>query len=146
MKIFFSQKQYKTLLKVVETATWIAGVGTDYGAQSDDFKIFCNEAHEIAEHLKSFAKEMNASKLIDEESEEFNNMLDIVSNVMEEYENVVFYDNLIHKLIIRDCVKKYGKNYYKFSPEERMVKHLEFSKKYESAISEYGIDKIILSD
>ena len=142
MKINFTKKQYRQLLKCMEIAEWIATVGSDFGAQGKDFKEYYKEATELLRYVKSFSKEMQAEDLADEESDAYEDFIDNIAGIMQEYEEVVFYDKLVHKLTVRDCIKRYGDAYFEMDNIERMEKQLEFAEKYEDEIYENGVEKV----
>jgi hypothetical protein len=126
----------------MEIAEWIAAVGDDYGAQGKDFKEYHKEATELLNYVRSFAKEMQAGELADEESDAYDIFIDNIAEIMREYEEAVFYDKLVHKLAVRDCVKRYGNAYLEMDDMERMKKQLEFAEKYEDEIYENGVEKV----
>ncbi|HOO73416.1 MAG TPA: hypothetical protein PK926_16775 [Spirochaetota bacterium] len=142
MKLFFSKKQYQQLFKAIAVARWIAEVGTDYGAEGKEFKDYYTEIKEIADYIESFAGDMQMLKFVDDESDEYDQFMKDISDIMHEYEESIFYDKLVDKLCVRDCVKKYGNAFFDMDPVESMKKRLEFARKYEDEIYENGVKRL----
>jgi hypothetical protein len=142
MKDIFSSNQYKKLVKCLRISKWIAEVGNDYGAEGEEFEEFYKDIKEVISSIEAYAKEMGQAELTDENSDEYHLMMETSAEIMYEYEEASFYDKLVHKLIERDCIRKYGEDFFSKDPMQRLDMMMEFAKKYEDDIFENGVDNL----
>ena len=107
MKIFFTKKQYETLIKMAYLGSWLANACRT----GDDGDM---EIEEIEQYIYSFAKDFRLEDLL-EQSESgsiyptraFEENLD---TYIDEYNDENFWDELVHSLARRDFVEHYGKD------------------------------------
>lgn len=137
----FTREQFKSLLKLVSTATWVVNAFRDE---------IINEFEELEQYLYSLAQKGGLSNLIDYDedtnslipSEEFENE---IQEYLEEYNDEIFWQTLITRLAIRDLEREFGKDAVgRMGMEERIKKINPIFNKYAEEFSENGIENLEL--
>lgn len=144
MKILITKNQYRTLLRTLIIADWIAN---GYSEEDDD----CDkEMQELRDYIFSFYKEFGADGLLEKnpsdgaifESREFE---DECLSEVEKYDEHTFWEELVTKFSARDFLEKYGEEkIQKMEIGERISKMEPFIKKYEDEVFKKGITRFRL--
>ncbi len=145
MKIEFTREEYKCLLDMLYIAEWILNAHK----VEDDPRT---EAHgELEQKIYSYAKDMGFEDLIEyaadhgkhyptRKYEETGSPMKFI----EEFENEIFWEELISRLADRDLIRQVGgvENLSKLSFAERIEKTLPLEEKYSSEFEERGLDGV----
>lgn len=144
MKINFTKKEYRALLDIFEIAEWIMNAHK-IGVSSTETVYSALE-----QKIYSHAKEMGCEDLIHyadnlkkyfptrtfEETSSFRDIID-------EYDEETFGDELIVRLVERDFIDIVGKEKYgNMTLEEKLGKEELISNKYHDEFEKYGIDNL----
>jgi len=130
-----SQDQYKELLKLVYVGDWVI---------DEPENIVLND---LVQTIFAKAKDAGLDKIIDFDknaglylpSLEFD---EEVIDIIDDYEEECFWDQLIFRLADRDMQKKLGEKANKMSLEDKM-EHLDpLTKKYIKEFEEHGLDNV----
>jgi len=149
MKIRLTKKQYKNLLKLVYLGNWM--VNSIRSGNEGDKRI--KKYDEIEQYIFSFAKKAGLEKYIEFDKEfnqffptlEFEENTD-VSKYIQDYEEEVFWEELVLRLARRDFIRKYGRTaILKMNLEERIAKEYPFEKKYRKEIEKNGLKNLEIS-
>jgi len=140
MKIFFSKKQYESLVKLVYLGDWMA----NSCRTGDDRDL---EMEKVEQHIYSFAKDFGMENLFDQNergsiypTKDFEESLD---KYIDEYNDENFWEDLVHNLARRDFVEHFGKDAVSaMEISERFEKEDPFIQKYEDELCENGIQKL----
>lgn len=131
MQINFTKKQYETLLKLIEYGQWITSsqevVGEDYNEMEQYILSYAKEFH--FEGVR-FNKESQVYDLMAESKKE-------MDQVINEYEDMVFWDKLAYYLARRDFSKESSNKEY--SQEEVFQRLLELEDKYHIHFENHGL-------
>lgn len=138
MKIELSPKQYQTLLELVYLGNWmINSYRENTIAKYDD----------LEQQLFSMAKEFDLADLADDEGyptlkfEEETPVHDFTG----EYDDNLFWDELPHRLAVRDLHQKYSKTELKRLSDEQIYKELgDLTEKYTAVFDQSGLDTLTL--
>lgn len=145
MTLELTPAQYETLLKLVYLGEWMAnGIRVD---EERDERV-----HQAAQHFYSYADEAGSPSLVeyDKKYRQYfpTGALDEDQEVMrfrEEYDDEVFWDELIEKLSMRDFIGRYGEQRW-FSSGMNEASDLQgsFIKKYIDEFEANGIDNLFI--
>jgi hypothetical protein len=144
MKINITKKQYKTLIKLLHLGTWMAN------AHRTDDRI--EEFDELEQYILSFCKDFGMDDSVEyaEDLKMFfltGEFLDEsgVEELIDEYDNDTFWDELIYRMAERDLIEKYGKNTVrKMEFKERINKEQPFLDAYGTEFEENGLSNLRL--
>jgi hypothetical protein len=143
MKIDITKKEYRQLLDMVEIAEWV--LNSHSTGPSDQIREYSGVYQKILSHAKDMGCEnlITYDKTLDAyfataEYEESEHM-----RYIEEFEDDVFWEELPHRLAVRDLVQQFGeKEYAEMEFEERVSKLLELEAIYNNELEENGIDNL----
>lgn len=145
MEIKLTKNQYGNLMRLVYLGNWLVNA---FRMEHEIIKKY----NDIEQYIFSFAKEAGLNKYIEyiekygkffptrelEEDEE-------IMELIDEYENEIFWDELINRLALRDLINKYGEDTIeKMSFEDRIKKKSPFIDKYEREFEENGIKNFMI--
>ena len=143
MNISLTEKQYKSLLKLVMLGDWMANtIPGDSKSEDED----------VVQYLLSVAKDFGYENYtaLDEavkkyfHTEEFENDTNIL-DVISDYHEYALWEGLVFEFSQRDLIAKYGKEAVEaMSDEERIEKELPLIKKYEEEFREAGFENLVL--
>ena len=145
MEIKVTKKQYKDLMRLVYIGNWLVNA---FRMEHEHIKKY----NDIEQYIFSFAQEAGLKKYIEyvekygkffptRELEEDEEIIELI----DEYENEIFWDELINRSALRDLINKYGEDTIKkMSLEERIKKKSPFIEKYEREFEENGIKNLII--
>lgn len=147
MTIDLTPAQYETLIKLVYLGEWMAnGIR---GEEDRDERVF-----QATQHFYSYADEAGARSLIeyDKEYRQYfpTHALDedaAVVQFREEYDDEVFWDELIEKLAMRDFANQYGEQHW-FSSGEQGASDIQgvFIKKYIDEFEAHGVENLVIKE
>lgn len=130
-----SQDQYKELLKLVYVGDWIIDEPENIVLNDLVQAIFAKAGDAGLDKIIDFDK--NAGLYLP--SLEFD---EEVIDIIDDYEEECFWDQLIFRLADRDMQKKLGEKANKMSMEEKM-EHLDpLTEKYIKEFEEHGLDNV----
>lgn len=142
IEVKFTKEQFKSLLKLVSTATWITNAFREE---------IIEEFGELEQYLLSFAQKEGFANLV-EYDEETNTLLpsekleDEIQEYIEDYNDEIFWQTLVTKLAIRDLEREHGKSAVeKMELNERVKKINPFFNKYAEEFSENGIENLVIA-
>ena len=145
MKINFTKKQFETLIKTVYLGNWVAN-STRSGAKDDKF---VKEYQDFEQYIYSFAQQFDLGNLVEREDgdEKFFPTKELeegkVRNLIDYYDEEIFWEELINRLGERDFEREYGlENIKKMSFEERIKKDHHFFGKYYEEIGKNGLENL----
>lgn len=143
MKIEFTEKQYKALLKIVYLGSWMAS------STKEEPEM---EYENIEQYVLSFAKDFKMENFVGYDkklksyypTEEFEDNSDVVEQI-EAYNEYTVWEALVLALSRRDLIKKYGaKKAEQMSDEELLEKEYPLIQKYEEEFREHGFDNLVV--
>lgn len=143
MKIDFTKEQFSALLRIIYLGNWMANANRI----EDRIKKY----EEIENYIFSYAQQFGFDKYVDNEeadkgkfypTRKFEEKTD-VHKLHEEYDEEIFWDELIDRLGERDFYRHYSKEEIQnMTQDERFEKLYEFINKWADEISENGIEKL----
>lgn len=144
MKINFTKKQYQNLIKLVHLGTWMAN------AHRTDNII--EEFEELEQYILSYGRDFGMEDQIeyDEGLKRFFLTAEFLEDshledLIDEYNDETFWEELIFRLSERDMINKYGFESIKnMEPDEAFDKKLPFLNAYEEEFSENGLENLRL--
>lgn len=143
MKINFTKKQYENLLKLVYLGNWMINAIRS-GRKGDE--VF-EEYEKMVDYIYSFAKKFGLEKYVVFDKKfnqffptgEFEENTD-VNKFKDDYDEELFWEELIVRLARRDFIEKYGeKAIMKMDFDERIEKEYPFEKKYRDEFYKDGL-------
>lgn len=140
MKIFFTKKQYETLVKLAYLGGWIANAHK----AGDDVDT---EFEKLENYIYSFAEDFGMGDLfrqgedgITDPTREFEELLD---PFIDEYNDENFWETLVNRLARRDLIERYGKEAIsKMEIGELFEKEEPFEKKYDDEFYANGLKNL----
>lgn len=142
--IRLTKKQFENLVKLVNLGNWIVN---SYREEDTD-----DEFNELEEYIFSIAEDNGFDELVefDPHLDSYyptTQMEDENFEIIEEYNNEIFWDELVYRLARRDLVRELGeKNIEELDFEERMEKLLPLIEKYEIEFEKNGLDNFVLKN
>ncbi|MFK7808028.1 MAG: hypothetical protein AB8F74_09540 [Saprospiraceae bacterium] len=143
MQLNLSDKEFKTLLEITFYADAILNsIHEKKEFMSPDVLAFKQKIYDMADDskLSDWIDDANPDDLeLTSKKEEA-----LMDNLFR-YEEAVFWENLVDKLVERDMIKKYNLgNVKRMSTEELVEKEQEFRTKYYESFQRMGVKKLIL--
>lgn len=147
MKIHFTKKEYRLLIDMLSVSDWVMH---SYSSSDDErFK----EHEELRTKLYALSKEMCSTDIIEHdkstnsyyEGSEYEES--IHEQIIDPYEENVFWDLLIKKLSHRDLDKEFGKNKLADMTFEEKVEQMHLKEKpYVDAFDKNGLQDLKLME
>ncbi len=143
MKIDFTKKQFEVLLKLAYMGNWVANAHRT--GRENDKRI--EKYEEMQKYLLSFAKEFGLEKYVDIDNEEMYPSIELeedeTNELIDEYDDETFWEELTYRFMRRDFVREYGEEEIsKMDTMERIKKDHPFLEKYQDEVDNYGIDRL----
>ena len=141
MKINLTNKQYRSLLKLVFLGDFMVNGPRNYDERVKEFD-------EIEQYLYSFYKDFQLENCIEKFKEDgcyyaTKAFEDELTDYISDYDDMCFIDELIHQLGRRDFLNKYGEDAVgRMSIEERIKKEQPFLDVYSDEIDDNDIENI----
>ena len=137
MKINFTKKEYKHLVTMLEIADWVIN------AHHVDNQH--KECKNLRTKVLSYAKDMGMGDCYVKDGDEYYETREYEEKseqmaFINEYDEQVFWEELISKLIDRDYQKEYGDEEVDFSM--RIERHTKIEQMYADEVNEYGIKNL----
>ena len=139
----FSEAQFKDLLKLVYLGNWVAN-----GIKTPDEQIF--GLIELHDQLLNEAYSQGLSEVVgynEKEDECYPTEIfeDEMDDLIDEYEDLVFWQDLIIRMTHRDFIAEYGEDRFEKMPLEERDKMLNpIEKKYQDEFFANGVDNLVL--
>jgi len=154
MQLELSLEQYETLMKLVYIGDWVISTlqAKEKLEQNEDDSEFDSRYAEVVRHVYAQAENFGMQQSIEidqntgepyltREFEEESGLSDLV----EDYEDEVFWENLIQRLAHRDFFRNYGESSIQsMAIEERIEKETPFHDKWATEFQENGIENLKL--
>ncbi len=154
MQLELSLEQYETLMKLLYMGDWIVTTLQEkekslLGEEDNDMD---NRFAEVVRHVYSQAENVGLGHLVQLDqnngepylTREFEEEVGL-AEIMEEYEEDVFWRFLVDNLAHRDFVRNYGESaILSMAIEERIEKETPFREKWISEINEHGLENFKL--
>lgn len=146
IEIKLTKEQYEDLIKLVYLGNWIINA-----SRTEDI---IEKYENLTQYIYSFAKEAGLEKYFEYDkkfnkffpTEEFEKNTDI-KDFLDEYNDEVFWQELIFRMAGRDLVRKYGEEAIRKMPfKERMILEYPFIEKYDKEFSENGIENLEIKE
>ena len=146
MEIELTKEQYENLIKLVYLGNWM--INAIRSGNEGDERI--KKYDEIEQHIFSFAKDAGLKKYIEFDKKfnrffptrEFEENTD-VEQYREEYDDYIFWEELIDRLARRDFIREYGEDTIKkMSIKERIEKEYPFEEKYGEEFGKNGLQNL----
>ena len=145
MKIHFTKKEFRTLIKLIQISDWIM----------HSHKIGVSKADEsvemgIIQKIYSYSKEMGCDDLV-EYSKELKMFLETddaesyseARVAIEEYDEETFWEELIDRISRRDTLNKYTEEVFSnLSPEDRMNALFDSETPWVEEFEKYGLERV----
>lgn len=147
MTLDLTPAQYETLLKLVYLGEWMSnGIRLE---EDRDEKV-----HQAVQHFYSYAEEAGAAPFIeyDKEYRQYipTRALDEdadTTRFRDEYDDEVFWDELIEKLSLRDFMQMYGDQaWYRSGGDETSELQGGYIKKYVDEFEKNGVENLVLRE
>jgi hypothetical protein len=146
MKINFTKAEYRLLVEMLTIADWVMH------SRCTNNEFTHKKHHELRNKILSHYKEFEAESIIDSgfEKDQFyetDELLDhIHNNFMSDYIDSVFWDELIHKMALRDVVNEVGSAYFeKMEEMERFRKIASARERYEDEFEQNDLKNVIIN-
>lgn len=145
MEIDFTEKQYARLLKVLYLGTWMTDT---FDTESS------NESDDLEQYVLSFAKDFGLKDHVtyDEDLKAYSYTGEFekssgVRQIINEYDENVFWYELIHRMAKRDFMRAHGTGTIgKMSIKERFEREEEYIKWYEDEFGTNSIENLAVVD
>lgn len=141
VNIELSEKHYKTLLKLVYLGEWVSQ------SYNEEPSKEIEEVEQIVYGMSKGTKSENWIEL-DEKTKRYFPTVDMEEEMLEnidEYDDLVFWDELVDRLAERDLVEAHGEDKItKMSFEDRIEEEDPIVEAYEEEFSKNGIKKLKL--
>ncbi|TGL64136.1 hypothetical protein [Leptospira sarikeiensis] len=143
MKIEFTPEQYETLLKSIAISSWMINAFNEGDEELNSYA-------ELEQYILSFAKEFGKQEFVDYDpaddvyfpTRKFEDQTDIF-DIISDYDNELFWDELIHRMARRDFLQEYGESgVATMAIEERIEKEAPYISKYEEIFTNQGLENI----
>lgn len=142
MKIFFTKKQYETLIEMAYLGSWLANA-----CKTGDDRDMAIE--EIEQYIFSFASDFGMEDLL-ERSESGSiyptrTFEEDLGAYIDDYNDENFWDELLHRLARRDFIEHFGEDVVSdMEMSELFEKEEPFIQKYDDEFYENGIQNLRL--
>ena len=146
MQIEFNKKQYKQLIKYLETASSVFGILGDFIGKK--YKKESNELEELRDYLLKRAKDFKCGRITEEfEGETIlkDKYAEKFMKIIDDYDDYIFWSELVQRLAQKDFFKKYIKEEIKkMDTMERITKFNELEKEYWKEFEKNGTEKVVV--
>lgn len=142
-EINLNNNQYENLIKLIFLGNWIINFTREPQGRLKEFD-------ELEQFIYSFAQESGLGRWFKKDAgsgqilptEPFVTEVK-VNGFIEDYNDEIFWDQLIHRLATRDAINKFGEGALsKLKFEEFHQKILPFTQKYSDEFEKKGLDNI----
>jgi hypothetical protein len=146
MKIPFTKAEYRTLLDLVYLGEWML---TAHDREEDPAKA---KYRGLAQKIRSHAKEMGCESLVEEdrgsgryfETREYEDSG--IRDVVDDYDNQSFWEELIHRLVDRDVALLAPHLVDQFPPTEEYWKLSgDLGQRYSEEFAAHGLTRVTVS-
>ncbi len=147
MKIFFSKKEYKILLEMMEIANWVLSSSEfEDAAQEDSYNDL---EQKILSHAKSFGLEEHI--VFDKRLNKYFTTQDFeercILNHIDHYDNEIFWDELVNRLAKRDLLKNHSEQEIKDMDFTDYIQKVdEHEKKYGQEFEKHGLERLVIKE
>jgi len=147
IEIKFTKEQYRNLVDLVYLGNWMVNAIRETGKQIQKYE-------DVEQHIYSYTKEGGLENLIEFDdklseffpSREFEEETD-VEKFRVEYNDEIFWDELIDRLARRDFIMEYGEDDIReMTWKERTEKEYPFLEKYKEKFVKYGIKNLEITE
>lgn len=144
MKIHLTKNEYRLLIEMLTMSEWV--IHSHQLETSEEFKQHGN----LFQKLLSYYKDFKCEDLVEHDKQDdkyYQTIIDDhqspVNDLIKEYEDEVFWEELTNRLAKRDLINKHGrKKVSEMDPVERFEGISEMSEKYYEEFSEHGVSHL----
>jgi len=134
MNISFTPKQYRTLLKALFWAEWIKNATVNIPDEEG------RELQKLEQHIYAYTEQFQTTDWIsyDEKLKGYyptRLMEETLQSVIDNFEDISFWDELVHRMARKDTINKYGRENLN-EAFDMMEKEHPFLEKYEKEFQE----------
>ncbi len=143
IQINFTPEQYKTLVKLVYLGNWLANANNDAGNINEEFQ----ELEKFVYAQAALAGISADTGLVPDDGEYFpsKELEDDLQQLVDEYEDSAFWDNLASRLAYRDLIEEFGERAVEeMGPERRVAALGRHEERYNQEFEEFGLDNLRL--
>jgi len=150
MKINFTKKQYRDLIKLAYLGNWYANAIRVGNKQEPNIKRY----HGMEQYIFSYTDKFDSSDLVEwmEEYSEYFPTRKLeddpeIVRIMEEFDEENFWDSLHSKLYARDFLRQYPPAIIrKMSFRERITKEEPYSQKWYDELEKNGLNRFEIKE
>jgi len=147
MEIVLNEKEYRTLLELMEMADWVLH------AHAEDDPPETLKYRQFAQKIYASAKACGNGDLVhyDQNTQQFYpsealEESDAVLDRIAAFENACFWDELIQRLVERDLIQSEAEAAFEqMATPERIDRAAPIEKMYETVFQESGIDRLVIA-
>lgn len=146
MKIFFSKKEYRSLIDMLFLSDWMLHSYSVGEAEENGYT-------QLRKKILSFAQDMDVGDIVEyskEDDEYFEAGAyedELYEKFVKPYEEAVFWDELAAKLSKRDLIKKMGEDAYrKMKRIDRAMERHKLEEKYAKEFRTKGLERIMIDE
>jgi hypothetical protein len=144
MKINFTKKEYRSLVELLEMASWITS------SHKIDTDSFPEKYVDLTQKMYSFYKEMGCSDIIEKSKvgDEFYPTRDfeedsVVRQFIDEFEEDTFWAELVSRLSERDVLDKHNiESLSELETSERIEALFLEDEKWDAEFNQFGINRL----
>ena len=143
MKINFTKKEYQLLVTMIEIADWVMN-----SFHSHD-RVDTKDHRSLRNKILDYAEEMGMKNCYEKDGDTYYETAEYEEksahyNFIDEYDDELFWKQLVTRLAERDYVQHYGDEEMDF--ETRTLRVVEIEKKYAVEINKFGLANIVVAN
>ena len=138
-----TENQYRILIKLIYLGKWMYD---SYRIEQD------KEIENLEQHIFSLSEKFKTENLVyfnDEFKNYFptRNLEDQIHDLVDQYNDYTFWEELIHRLARRDFINKFGEEIISEMDVKQILEHEQpLIDKYEHELEKNGIDNLVLKN
>ena len=143
MKINFTKKEYQLLVTMIEIADWVMN------AFHPNDRVDTKDHRSLRNKILAHADEMGMKGCYKKDGNTYYETVEYEENsehynFIDEYDDELFWKQLVTRLAERDYVQQYGDEEMDF--ETRTLRVVEIEKKYAVEINKFGLSNIVIAN
>ena len=143
MKINFTKKEYQLLVTMIEIADWVMN------AFHPNDRVDTKDHRSLRNKILAHADEMGMKGCYKKDGDTYYETVEYEENsehynFIDEYDDELFWKQLVTRLAERDYVQQYGDEEMDF--ETRTLRVVEIEKKYAVEINKFGLSNIVIAN
>ena len=143
MKINFTKKEYQLLVTMIEIADWVMN------AFHPNDRVDTKDHRSLRNKILAHADEMGMKGCYKKDGNTYYETVEYEENsehfnFIDEYDDELFWKQLVTRLAERDYVQQYGDEEMDF--ETRTLRVVEIEKRYADEIIKFGLSNIVVAN